>query len=283
MTASDDDDYEVGSFVEQSSLADVKENHPSVSVATGADTLYEMMKAKGFPDHPERVAYRIVPVVSPFLRPCVFCMDIAKPVGTYLGDAYETLLNRCAMLKRLMSIGAPDVIISVYIDHLYSALDTLYSSDFNDGSSLVRAMKRLSKNRSNRVLVQQAMMTLRSRVMFYDKRANQVLSPITDCGYYPVTVTVKDEDGTTSSALFEEIYSVSSDAFFDWSSDNAVILPSEEESEWDDATKAAVNKYSDEYDYREDRMAGLLEEAHTKQDRLVVMLDEETGMYVPVS
>lgn len=283
VTKSDDDDYAVGSFVERSSLADVKENHPSVSVATGADTLYEMMKAKGFSDHPERIAYRIVPVVSPFLRPCAFCTDIAKTVGTCLGDAYETLISRCMTLRRMMSIGVPDVVMSVYIDRLYSALDTLYSSDFNDGSSLVRSMKRLSKNRANRVLVQQAMMTLRSRVMFYDRREKRVLGPIADCGYYPAAVTVKEKDGTESSALFEEIYSVSSDAFFDWSSDNAVVLPSEDESEWDDATKAAVDEYSAEYDRREGLMTDLLEEAHTQQDRLVVTLDEETGMYVPVS
>lgn len=283
VTASDDDDYAVGSFVEQASLADVKENHPSVSVATGADTLYEMMKAKNFSDHPERIAYRVVPVVSPFLRPFAFCTDIAKTVGTCLGDAYETLISRCMTLRRMMSIGVPDVIMSVYIDYLYSALGTLYRSDFKDGSSLVQSMKRLSKNRGNRVLVQQAMMTLRSRVMFYDRREKHVLGPIADCGYYPKAVTVREEDGTESSSLFEEIYNVSSDAFFDWSSANAVVLPSEDESEWDDAAKEAVNDYNAKYDIRDGLLTDLLADAHAQQDRLVVMFDEETGMYVPVS
>ena len=101
---------------------------------------------------PEWMFLTAIPVIPPALRPMV-ALDGGRHATSDLNDLYRRVINRNNRLKKLMEIGAPDVILRNEKRILQEAVDALIDNSIakqNDSqavsSSQKRALKSLSDN-----------------------------------------------------------------------------------------------------------------------------------------
>ena len=69
----------------------------------------------------------VVPVIPPELRPLV-PLDGGRFATSDLNDLYRRLINRNNRLKKLIELGAPDIIISNEKRMLQESVDALFDN-----------------------------------------------------------------------------------------------------------------------------------------------------------
>ena len=77
--------------------------------------------------NPDRMILRVVPVIPPDLRPMVL-LEGGRFATSDLNDLYRRLINRNNRLKRLLNLGAPEIIIRNEKRMLQEAVDALFDS-----------------------------------------------------------------------------------------------------------------------------------------------------------
>jgi DNA-directed RNA polymerase subunit beta' len=87
---------------------------------------------------PEWMAPTRLPVLPPDLRPMVQ-LDGGRYAASDLNDLYRRVINRNSRLKKLMSIGAPEVICRNEKRMLQEAVDTLLNNSARGGKTLFTA------------------------------------------------------------------------------------------------------------------------------------------------
>ncbi len=78
-------------------------------------------------NRPEWIVMEVVPVIPPELRPLV-PLDGGRFATSDLNDLYRRVINRNNRLKRLMELGAPDIIIRNEKRMLQEAVDALFDN-----------------------------------------------------------------------------------------------------------------------------------------------------------
>ena len=78
-------------------------------------------------NHPEEMILEVIPVIPPDLRPLV-PLDGGRFATSDLNDLYRRVINRNNRLKRLMELGAPDIIIRNEKRMLQEAVDALFDN-----------------------------------------------------------------------------------------------------------------------------------------------------------
>ncbi|MDP4008636.1 MAG: DNA-directed RNA polymerase subunit beta' [Candidatus Peregrinibacteria bacterium] len=84
---------------------------------------------------PEWMVSTVLPVIPPDLRPMVQ-LDGGRFAASDLNDLYRRVINRNNRLKRLMSIGAPEVICRNEKRMLQEAVDTLINNSARQGKTV---------------------------------------------------------------------------------------------------------------------------------------------------
>ncbi|MBD3270889.1 DNA-directed RNA polymerase subunit beta' [Candidatus Peregrinibacteria bacterium] len=84
---------------------------------------------------PEWMVMTVLPVIPPDLRPMVQ-LDGGRYAASDLNDLYRRVINRNNRLKRLMSIGAPEVISRNEKRMLQEAVDTLLNNSARQGKTV---------------------------------------------------------------------------------------------------------------------------------------------------
>jgi len=87
---------------------------------------------------PEWMVIKQLPVIPPDLRPMVQ-LDGGRFAASDLNDLYRRVINRNNRLKRLMAIGAPEVICRNEKRMLQEALDTLFNNSARAGKAVFTA------------------------------------------------------------------------------------------------------------------------------------------------
>lgn len=87
---------------------------------------------------PEWMIMSVLPVIPPDLRPMVQ-LDGGRFAASDLNDLYRRVINRNNRLKRLMSIGAPEVICRNEKRMLQEAVDTLLNNSARQGKTVFNA------------------------------------------------------------------------------------------------------------------------------------------------
>lgn len=82
----------------------------------------EAMRISG--NHPEWMIMEVIPVIPPDLRPMVQ-LDGGRFATSDLNDLYRRVINRNNRLKRLLDLGAPDIIVRNEKRMLQEAVDSL--------------------------------------------------------------------------------------------------------------------------------------------------------------
>ena len=88
--------------------------------------------------NPEWMVLTVLPVIPPDLRPMVQ-LDGGRFAASDLNDLYRRVINRNNRLKRLMSIGAPEVICRNEKRMLQEAVDTLLNNSARSGRAVFTA------------------------------------------------------------------------------------------------------------------------------------------------
>jgi len=98
-------------------------------------------------NRPERMILTVLPVIPPELRPMVQ-LDGGRFATSDLNDLYRRVINRNNRLKRLMELGAPDVIVRNEKRMLQEAVDSLIDNG-RRGRAVSRSGKRKLKSLSD--------------------------------------------------------------------------------------------------------------------------------------
>ena len=88
-------------------------------------------------NRPEWMILQVLPVIPPELRPMIQ-LDGGRFATSDLNDLYRRVVNRNNRLKRLLDLGAPDVIVRNENDAFPShSLYTLSESQYHDRNRLL--------------------------------------------------------------------------------------------------------------------------------------------------
>ena len=98
-------------------------------------------------NHPEWMILTVLPVIPPDLRPMVQ-LDGGRFATSDLNDLYRRVINRNNRLKRLLELGAPDVIVRNEKRMLQEAVDSLIDNS-QRGKALSRRGRRELKSLSD--------------------------------------------------------------------------------------------------------------------------------------
>jgi DNA-directed RNA polymerase subunit beta' len=98
-------------------------------------------------NHPEWMVQTVLPVIPPDLRPMVQ-LDGGRFATSDLNDLYRRVINRNNRLKRLLELGAPDVIVRNEKRMLQEAVDSLIDNS-QRGKALSRRGRRELKSLSD--------------------------------------------------------------------------------------------------------------------------------------
>ena len=113
--------------------------------ATRRLQVVEALRKSG--NRPEWMILSVLPVIPPDLRPMVQ-LDGGRFATSDLNDLYRRVINRNNRLKRLLELGAPDVIIRNEKRMLQEAVDSLIDNS-NRGKALSRRGRRELKSLSD--------------------------------------------------------------------------------------------------------------------------------------
>ena len=97
---------------------------------------------------PEYLVLTVLPVIPPDLRPLV-PLDGGRFATSDLNDLYRRVINRNNRLKRLLELGAPDIIIRNEKRMLQEAVDSLFDNKGRGAKSIVGTNKRPLKSLSD--------------------------------------------------------------------------------------------------------------------------------------
>ena len=110
---------------ESKETKDIIENNPSGSKRLRAVKRIEIIEAfRKSGNRPEWMILTVLPVIPPDLRPMVQ-LDGGRFATSDLNDLYRRVINRNNRLKRLMELGAPDMIVKNEKRMLQEAVDAL--------------------------------------------------------------------------------------------------------------------------------------------------------------
>jgi DNA-directed RNA polymerase subunit beta' len=101
------------------------------------------------PNRPEWMILEAVPVIPPELRPMVQ-LDGGRFATSDLNDLYRRVINRNNRLKRLLDLGAPEIIVSNEKRMLQEAVDALFDNGRRGRASRSRTCSRASRAASAR-------------------------------------------------------------------------------------------------------------------------------------
>ncbi|HPC12334.1 MAG TPA: DNA-directed RNA polymerase subunit beta' [Candidatus Paceibacterota bacterium] len=138
---------------------------------------------------PEWMFLTAIPVIPPALRPMV-ALDGGRHATSDLNDLYRRVINRNNRLKKLMEIGAPDVILRNEKRILQEAVDALIDNSIakqNDSQAVSSSQKRALKSLSDNLKSKQGLFrqNLLGKRVDYSGRSVIVIGPklkLNECG-----------------------------------------------------------------------------------------------------
>ncbi len=137
---------------------------------------------------PEWMFLTVIPVIPPGIRPMV-ALEGGRYAASDVNDLYRRVINRNNRLKKLMEIGAPDVILRNEKRILQEAIDALIDNSARHGQDAVmsQSQKRQLKSLSDNLKGKQGLLrgNLLGKRVDYSARSVIVVGPtlaLNECG-----------------------------------------------------------------------------------------------------
>ena len=253
----------------------------NIPVFIGGDGLRFLLEELHYPAHPENLCFKILPVLSPVLRPTAFDTDRLMACSTPIEHLYESIMYKVSALKRMIELnsklkkGVPTLIISMDVHKLQDAVSELYVQDKTDKRDFSTAWSLVwKKGRSGYETKRQLAVLYRNRFTGY--KPNETKSgSIQHLDVFPQTVKVKNENMKEYS--FRDI-AENNDDCIENQYDECITEENADKEELARAEKAAAlyEKMKEmQKKFREDAF-----KTEREKEEFVVIEDEETGLYI---
>lgn len=250
---------------------------------TGGDAIYEMLTALNYEDKPERLAFQVVPVVSPITRPIVYYTS--PEADTYVSSSklntwYEHVINRVARINKLAGLNAPDIIMMNEKRMLNDCVNGLLSELEVDLYSL---NSRFAKKKAS-LLTQhnycQMKAACRNHLLHVYQLPEVPATEIESLNLWPEFITEQLADGSEREISLEKVITANSDALFDFDEEHAMILPCDADL---DHLSLELQAKSDAIDEERKNLVMITNEIWTtmkeKRENCKVIFDRSINMY----
>ena len=255
---------------------------------TGGDAIYEALLSLGYPDHPERLAIQVIPVISPILRPVAYDKDDDVYCSYPLNDAYRAVVNAVRRTNRLAAIGVPDVILRNEMRMLDDTVNRLIED--------VRACvnnTHWNGSKFHNFLYAHLRLVLRNRHFGMKRLTEQELGKTEDIvslGVFPETVLFRNANGDMEDIRLRDVIGHNDEFVEDYRREHAVVLPEDADMDnLDASTKAQMQEWERTLKYLEACTSEILDDARkckgtfdaakTYKGTCIVVFDEKMGMY----
>ena len=262
-----------------------------IEFMTGGDAIYEMLTALHYEDKPERLAFQVVPVVSPITRPIAYYVSAegdtyASSEGdTYASSAklntwYEHVINRVARINKLAGLNAPDIIMMNEKRMLNDCVNGLLSELEVD---LLSLNSRFAKKKAS-LLAQhnycQLKAACRDHLLHVYQLPEVPATEIESLNLFPEFIMEKCADGTEREISLEKVITANGDALFDFDEEHAMILPCDADL---DHLSVELQAKSDAIDEERKKLVAVTNEIWTtmkeKREACEVIFDGSINMY----
>ncbi len=252
-------DYKRGDVISEKEYYEVRKEH-DVTADLGADALYVLLKDLGYQDHPERLAFNVLPVISPAARPLNYIEEDDLFLLDPINSNYSRVLSRVNRLKRLMEDHAPEIILRNEKRMLSDYVDILYE----DASQQVRKyIKKPFGKRGFWYLSQLSLITARKNDISMELGPFPKTCDIKSLNLYPSTIQLKNEDGTLEPIDIADVME---------ENDNALV------TYMSNSTSNSNPNMEEEIDNLAD---SIWQGAKEQREKFTVVYDNEKGVYIP--
>ena len=262
------------------SLTDGIDIPEGVKVEWGGDAIHTMLLNLNYSDHPERLAFKVIPVVCPRLRPM-----FGLPCGRFNSASLNRKYGRLLSLKRWITIfmdKGPEIVVRLKKRELQSAVETLLG-DWEDNTNYKNFLD-IAANRKKFCIEgrRQSLMAARYRSYDYEKVDIGEPEEIESINFYPKEVNLKEKDGTMSKIALHDVLENNQEAVNRWEEVHTTFEELDEDSD-EKTEEERIKEQADgaEYDRLNNLVWEAIDQSHVNRD-IVVEFDDKTEMYVVV-
>ena len=158
---------------------------------TGGNAIHELLVRLNLPDHPERMAFKVLPVLPTAYRP----LGIIEGCWKYgisdldLNDAYRFVLQRVSRINRLSPLNPPEVIMRNECRMLFEKIDALFNA--------IKDVIQSEKNNKNPSVLTNMYVATRHRIIGFDRAPLIGDGQILPWANFSGTIPVQMPDGST--------------------------------------------------------------------------------------
>ena len=277
IRSSEPDLYKVGQVLTEKEYQEIMAaNIDGLEIGMGGDAIYKMLCDLNYPDHPERLAFTKIPVIAPKYRPMAYVKDQDKYTSADLNDAYKDVLVKSNRVRKFISMGVPSIILrneSRILQDTVTQFEKMVSAALSEYAPRIRHCRRIPVG-----LLNQLFFAHRHNLLTLPKPVDAKRSEIESLHIYPETV-LEMKDGIKTEISFTEVLESCNDSICDYTSNNTIMCPADEELSEED------QKLADEIAAHHDMMEDILDQveagAKEQREKFIVVYDAELGMYKP--
>lgn len=245
----------------------------------GGDAIHHLLRGLGYSDMPERIAFDVIPVPAPIIRPMFYCSGTGTFHAHPLNGEYNRVLNRAKRIRKLREMGAPEIIDRNECRMLGECVKSLMD---RVSEALLSTKKGRGSMNGFRMFAINQLSMARMKDVFSARTIKPVKTgEIRGLGIYPETVLVMQDDGTTSDMDLEAVYDACLEAIGQARTDNAVVVPDGcDPDNLPPGLQEEADRAEEMVDNMEDMLDRILEGAKEQRESFTVRLSGN-GMYVP--
>lgn len=302
VTDSSTPEYTRGQILTEQEYRDLIDNEnykAKVSTDIGGNAIYKLLCSLNYPDHPERLAFKNLPVIGTIFRPMAYLDDKDKYRSSELNSIYTKIINRVNRINKLTEYEAPEILIRNEFRMLQNAVTEL-DEKLSEISTKLIAMKKQGKN-VIKGYISQIAFSKRHKILSFERPDFLKKSEIESIHVYPEKILCKGGDtimapdknghqevihGEDQLIKLSDVIAACEDAMTELEN-NAPSWPIDEngdtisEDEVDENTKKKWNEYETTYQKMQQTMDDIMEGARKFREKFRVEFHNDTGMYVP--
>ena len=260
------DDCKKGDVLYGKKYDEARHKHPTgVKYRTGGEALWEMLLALDQPGHPERIAFGYIPVIAPAYRPTAYLESEMGYDEDEFTTIYHRIIGRSERTKKVLEINGPEFLYEEFSKSIEEAVEELMV--YTD-IILNEYVKREGNVKDIPVeMVDQLIFLRRERRLDFEKPVDVMTRDIERPDIYPKTVWLKKGD-TKERIDFESMFRKCQEVYRMYTDREIMQM---------DTDDVRLRKH--------DRMGDVVSDipriAMRDKESMVVIFDEDLGMYVP--
>ena len=164
---------------------------------TGGNAIHELLVRLNLPDHPERMAFKVLPVLPTAYRPLGIIEGCWKYGASDLNDAYRFVLQRVTRINRLSPLNPPEVIMRNECRMLFEKIDALFDT--------IKDVIRSEKSNKNPSVLTNMYVATRHRIIGFERAPLIGDGQILPWANFSGTISVQMPDGSTEEMPIRKV------------------------------------------------------------------------------